>query len=92
MTRSASSASAGWAATWSRRIKRDSDHEVVAYDRDAATVERVADATGAGPRELARELVEQLDAPRIVWIMVPAGDADAGDRRRARGAAGARAT
>ncbi len=55
------------------RIKRDSEHDVVAYDRDAATVKRVADETGArGVRSLA-DLVEKLDAPRMVWIMVPAG-------------------
>jgi 6-phosphogluconate dehydrogenase len=55
------------------RIKRDSDHDVVAYDRDKDTVKRVADATGArGARSLA-DLVKKLDAPRMVWIMVPAG-------------------
>jgi 6-phosphogluconate dehydrogenase len=29
------------------RIKRDSDHDVVAYDRDPAVVDKIADATGA---------------------------------------------
>jgi 6-phosphogluconate dehydrogenase len=55
------------------RIKRDSDHEVVAYDRDPATVERVAEHTGAHAAHSLTDLVAQLDAPRIVWIMVPAG-------------------
>jgi 6-phosphogluconate dehydrogenase len=55
------------------RIKRDSDHDVVAYDRDAATVQKVTSATGAlGARSLG-DLVSKLDAPRMVWIMVPAG-------------------
>jgi len=55
------------------RIKRDSDHDVVAYDRDKQTVKRVTDGTAArGARSLA-ELVSKLDAPRMVWIMVPAG-------------------
>jgi len=55
------------------RIKRDSAHDVVAYDRDAKTVKRVAEQTGArGARSLA-DLVSKLDAPRMVWIMVPAG-------------------
>jgi 6-phosphogluconate dehydrogenase len=55
------------------RIKRDSDHDVVAYDRDAAVVKRVASDTGAtGARSLA-DLVKKLSAPRMVWIMVPAG-------------------
>jgi 6-phosphogluconate dehydrogenase len=55
------------------RIKRDSDHDVVGHDRDPATVERVAAATGARGAGSLRELVEKLDAPRMVWIMVPAG-------------------
>ena len=55
------------------RIKRDSDHDVVAYDRDAATVERVAQATGARGTRSLDDLVKKLDAPRMVWIMVPAG-------------------
>ncbi|MDX6704161.1 MAG: 6-phosphogluconate dehydrogenase [Solirubrobacteraceae bacterium] len=55
------------------RIKRDSAHDVVAYDRDAKTVKLVAEQTGArGARSLA-DLVSKLDAPRMVWIMVPAG-------------------
>jgi 6-phosphogluconate dehydrogenase len=55
------------------RIKRDSDHDVIAYDRDPKTVKKVAAATGArGARSLS-DLVKKLDAPRIVWIMVPAG-------------------
>jgi len=55
------------------RIKRDSEHDVVAYDRDKDTVKRIAGATGArGARSLA-DLVSKLDAPRMVWIMVPAG-------------------
>ena len=48
----------------------------------------------AGGRRTARpargslkELVKQLEPPRIVWIMVPAGDADPGDGRQARQAA-----
>ncbi len=55
------------------RIKRDSDHDVVAYDRDKDTVKRMAGRTGArGARSLS-DLVSKLDAPRMVWIMVPAG-------------------
>src|SRR3712207_4103498 len=55
------------------RIHRDSDHEVVAFDfsEDAVEEARSHGATGVGSLE---ELVEALDAPRAVWIMVPAGD------------------
>jgi 6-phosphogluconate dehydrogenase len=45
------------------RLKRDG-HEVTGYDRDPALSD-VASLTA---------LVESLDAPRVVWVMVPAGD------------------
>jgi len=55
------------------RIHRDSDHQVVAFDPNAGAVSTAEShgATGAGSLE---ELVSKLDAPRMVWIMVPAGD------------------
>jgi len=55
------------------RIRRDSDHEVVAFDFDAQAVTR-AKATGATGVASLRTLVKALDPPRTVWIMVPAGD------------------
>ena len=55
------------------RIKRDSDHDVVAFDRDPDTVQRIAVASGAAGASSLEDLVGQLDAPRMVWIMVPAG-------------------
>jgi 6-phosphogluconate dehydrogenase len=55
------------------RITRDSDHGVVAYDRDKDVVKRVADTTGARAARSLADLVSKLDAPRMVWIMVPAG-------------------
>ena len=55
------------------RIRRDSDHEVVAFDFDAQAVAR-AKKTGATGVASLRALVKALDPPRIVWIMVPAGD------------------
>ena len=55
------------------RIHRDSDHQVVAFDfsDDAVKAAEGHGATGAGSLE---ELVSKLEAPRTVWVMVPAGD------------------
>jgi 6-phosphogluconate dehydrogenase len=48
-------------------------HEVVAYDRDPAAVQRSAGDGAQGASSL-KELVAHLRAPRAVWIMVPAGE------------------
>jgi 6-phosphogluconate dehydrogenase len=48
-------------------------HQVVAYDRDPAAVQRSA-ADGATGAASLRELVDKLQPPRSVWIMVPAGE------------------
>ncbi len=47
-------------------------HTVVGYDRAPAQVEalRAAGGAGAGSPE---DLVRQLAAPRVVWLMIPAG-------------------
>jgi len=54
------------------RIKRDSDHDVVAFDRSADAVGQ-AESHGAAGAESLADLVSKLEAPRNVWIMVPAG-------------------
>jgi 6-phosphogluconate dehydrogenase len=55
------------------RIRRDSDHDVVAFDFDEKAVARAGKAGATGAKTLA-DLVKKLEPPRIVWIMVPAGD------------------
>ncbi|HEX9483331.1 MAG TPA: decarboxylating 6-phosphogluconate dehydrogenase [Gemmatimonadaceae bacterium] len=55
----------------SERLLRDG-HKVVVYDRDVSTVARYQAAGAAAAKDLA-DVVRQLSAPRVVWIMVPAG-------------------
>jgi 6-phosphogluconate dehydrogenase len=55
------------------RIRRDSDHDVVAFDRSAEAV-AAAEEHGAQGAQSLEELVQKLQPPRAVWIMVPAGD------------------
>ncbi len=47
-------------------------HRVVGYDRDPKAVSAVTAQGSEGAASIA-ELVSKLKAPRIVWIMVPAG-------------------
>jgi 6-phosphogluconate dehydrogenase len=47
-------------------------HKVVAFDRASETVEKYA-GLGATPAKDLAGVVAALSAPRIVWIMVPAG-------------------
>ncbi|MGI8845982.1 MAG: NAD(P)-binding domain-containing protein, partial [Thermoleophilaceae bacterium] len=55
------------------RIHRDSDHQVVAFDFDEKAVQKTTEY-GATAASTLEEMVEQLEKPRAVWIMVPAGD------------------
>lgn len=52
-------------------------HEVVAFDRDAATVESLVKEGAVGASSLA-DLASKLRAPRAVWVMVPSGAATDG--------------
>ena len=54
------------------RIRRDSDHEVVAFDFSADAV-KAAEEHGAIGSDSLEDLVAKLKPPRAVWIMVPAG-------------------
>jgi 6-phosphogluconate dehydrogenase len=56
-----------------RRIRRDSEHRVVAFDFDEKAVKQAVKNGAVGVSSLA-ELVKKLKPPRLVWIMVPAGE------------------
>jgi 6-phosphogluconate dehydrogenase len=56
-----------------RRLIRDG-HEIVVYNRTPEKTKEIEGEGATGSFSLA-ELVGQLEKPRAVWIMVPAGDA-----------------
>ena len=56
-----------------RRLQRG-QHRCVAYDADVATVRKLASEGATGADSLT-DLVTKLEAPRAVWVMLPAGAA-----------------
>ena len=54
-----------------RRLQR-AGHQCVAYDHDPAAATALA-SDGAVAATSLSDLVDKLDAPRAVWLMVPAG-------------------
>src|SRR5919199_2197554 len=59
-------------ANMSVRLMRD-DHEVVAFDVNEEAVGKLESEGATGAHSL-EELVQKLEAPRAIWVMVPAGD------------------
>ncbi len=59
-------------ANMAQRLMRDG-HECVGYDMSAANVAALA-SHGAASATSLEDLVSKLEAPRAVWIMVPAGE------------------
>jgi 6-phosphogluconate dehydrogenase len=55
-----------------RRLMRDG-HECVVFDTNADTVKELA-SDGATGAESLQDLVSKLEAPRAVWLMLPAGE------------------
>jgi len=55
-----------------RRLLRGG-HQVVAYNRSPEKSRQLADEDGALVALSLQEVVDQLPAPRIVWLMLPAG-------------------
>ncbi|CDO90452.1 6-phosphogluconate dehydrogenase [Mycobacterium triplex] len=52
----------------------DGGHEGVVYDHDKEVVKTLASEKGMTGAFSVAELAEKMTAPRIVWVMVPAGD------------------
>lgn len=48
-------------------------HKVVGYARHAETVDRIVEKGAIGAYSL-EELVQKLTSPRVIWLMIPAGD------------------
>jgi len=48
-------------------------HKVVGYARHAETVDQIVEKGAIGAYSL-EELVHNLPSPRVVWLMIPAGD------------------
>ena len=57
-----------------RRLVRDG-HRCVVYDMNAEAVKSLADEGATGAESL-EDLVEKLDKPRVVWLMLPAAVVD----------------
>ena len=55
-----------------RRLMKDG-HDCVVYDISADAVKDLAGEGATGVGSL-KEMAEKLDAPRSVWVMVPAGE------------------
>ena len=56
-----------------RRLLRDG-HRVVAWNRTAAKTDEIVTEGAVGAYTI-QELIEKLQTPRIVWVMVPSGQA-----------------
>jgi 6-phosphogluconate dehydrogenase len=48
-------------------------HEVVVHDLDEQLTREIGSAAGATPASSLEEILQTLQPPRVVWVMVPAG-------------------
>jgi len=60
-------------ANMARRLRRGGI-AVAAFNRDASVTRQLADEIGVRAATSLNELTSKLPAPRIVWLMLPAGD------------------
>ena len=59
-------------ANMATRLLRDG-HEVFAFDIQESPIKEAEEQGAIGLQRL-EEITEKMDAPRVVWVMVPAGD------------------
>ena len=62
-------------------------HQVVAYNRTPQKTDELVKEGALGAYAL-QEVVDKLESPRIVWLMLPAGTTVDGRQRRDLGAGG----
>ncbi|MBT8068639.1 MAG: decarboxylating 6-phosphogluconate dehydrogenase [Gammaproteobacteria bacterium] len=60
-------------ANMARRL-RNAEIEVIGFNRDPDVTESLAAECGLIPADSAEAMVKALEAPRRVWLMLPAGD------------------
>ncbi|MEJ2106790.1 MAG: decarboxylating 6-phosphogluconate dehydrogenase [Acidiferrobacteraceae bacterium] len=60
-------------ANMARRLRRGGI-EVIAYNRHAQVARDLATETGLTAADTLKDLIAGLDRPRVVWLMLPAGD------------------
>jgi len=60
-------------ANMARRLRR-ADSKVAAFNRSFDATQSLAEETGIIAAKSVKELIEMLPAPRVVWLMLPAGD------------------
>ena len=49
-------------------------HEVVGYNRTPEITQQIQKEAGLSPASSIKEVVDQLSGPRVVWLMLPAGE------------------
>ncbi len=55
------------------RLLNSGEHEIVVYNRSEGAVKEAVKLGAVGAKSV-QELAERLDAPRIIWLMIPAGN------------------
>ena len=56
-----------------RRLRR-SGVEVIGFNRDTGVTQALADECGLVPADSPQAMVDKLESPRLLWLMLPAGE------------------